>query len=51
MTTEAIITYFYFSIFLLCFSKIFNSEFSYTEEVWFTDRNSKPIGTEDYVSY
>ena len=30
------------------FSKNFNSEFSYIE-VWFTDRNSKPLETEDKI--
>ena len=31
------------------FSKTFNSEFSYIE-VWFTDKNSKPLKKEDKIS-
>ena len=31
------------------FLKTFNSEFSYTE-VWFTDRNSKPLDIEDRIN-
>ena len=31
------------------FSKTFNSEFSYIE-VWFSDKNSKPLKKEDKIS-
>ena len=31
------------------FSKIFNLRFSYTE-VWFTDKNSKPLEIEDKIN-
>ena len=32
------------------FLRSFNSEFSYTE-VWFTDRNDKPLEIEDKINY
>ena len=37
------------SLKIFIFLKTFNSEFSYTE-IWFTDKNSNPLETEDIIN-